>query len=59
MGILEDIFTAALWGKEPPTAPSWVEWIHMPRKDKAGSVSFNSGWMVYPDGHIHNYAIWR
>ena len=29
MGILEDIFTAALWGKEPPAVPDWVEWIHI------------------------------
>ncbi len=28
MGILEDIFTAALWGKESPEIPDWVEWKH-------------------------------
>lgn len=29
MGILEDIFTAALWGREPPAVPNWVEQIHI------------------------------
>ena len=29
MGILKDIFTAALWGREPPAVPDWVEWIHI------------------------------
>ena len=29
MGILEDIFTAALWGREPPVVPNWMEWIHI------------------------------
>ena len=29
MGILEDIFTAALWEREPPAVPDWVEWIHI------------------------------
>ena len=27
MGGLEDIFTAALWGREPPEVPDWVEWL--------------------------------
>ena len=31
MGILEEIFTAALWGREPPAVPNWVEWIHISR----------------------------
>ena len=31
MGILEDIFTAALWGRQPPAVPDWVEWIHISR----------------------------
>lgn len=28
--------------------------IILPRKDKIGTVSFMSGWMVYPDGVIQN-----
>ena len=28
--------------------------ITLPRKDKAGTVTFISGWMVYPDGKIIN-----
>lgn len=28
--------------------------ITLPRKDKIGTVTFTSGWMVYPDGVIQN-----
>lgn len=26
--------------------------VEIPRRDKAGSVSFITGWMVYPNGQI-------
>lgn len=29
MGIVEDIFLAAFWEKEPPVIPDWVEWKHI------------------------------
>ena len=31
MGILEDIFSAALWETEPPAIPTWIEWQHIPK----------------------------
>ena len=26
--------------------------VEIPRKDKEGKVTFVTGWMIYPDGHI-------
>lgn len=26
--------------------------VELPRRDKEGTVSFITGWMVYPNGHI-------
>ena len=39
MGILKDIFTAALWGREPPAVPDWVEKRHVTASRLAKALS--------------------